>query len=387
MKKDNKPDPAAGRLSSIPGQRAGSRSASDKSKSNYDLGRLGIVPPGATGSAQPPKQPMRPDPVVPKPKAAPPKPKHTELRRLSAEMSPAQTGRASGSVECIDHASWLGRFERFRSLDRRALAAGAGIVFLVIVVSVWALCSGGDTNAIGPRTAAAEDGLATGNGDGPDSGADAPPRTDAAVANSHRTVSPVSKAAGPAKHLRTASARRSRPTGGLASKPTNGSAKASPGMLSSLVNWMRGRSQPRSTRRGPPLQVNWTAPKSAVSSQQSDPEAGASESTPPQYVPCPPDIRLTAIMLRPTGSVATINGRMLAVGGIVNEAKVISINGFFVEMELNDRRFQVGLNSGVEDPPSEDDEDDDEATEEEEAEEEPADDPPPTRSRRVGRAR
>ena len=76
---------------------------------------------------------------------------------------------------------------------------------------------------------------------------------------------------------------------------------------------------------------------------------------------------------------------MLAVGGIVNEAKVISISGFFVEMELNDRRFQVGLNSGVEDQTAEDGEDDDEAAEEDE--EAPDDERPPTRSRRVGRAR
>ena len=209
MKKDKKPDPAAGRLSSIPGQKAGSRSASGKNRTNYDLGRLGIAPSTATDSAQLPKQPTRPDPVVSRPKPTPTK--HSELRRLSVEMSPTATGRASPSAERTDHKSWLGPFERLRSFDRRTLAVAGALVCLVIVVSVWALCSGVDTNPIGPRAASAEDGLAAGNADGaPDSGADAPPRTDAGVASSQTIVSPRT-AAVPAPSRRAASARQSPP--------------------------------------------------------------------------------------------------------------------------------------------------------------------------------
>lgn len=59
----------------------------------------------------------------------------------------------------------------------------------------------------------------------------------------------------------------------------------------------------------------------------------------------PPGIRVSAIINTPTGQVATINDRMVKVGGTISGCKLVVIREFSVEMEVDGERFILGISS------------------------------------------
>ena len=89
------------------------------------------------------------------------------------------------------------------------------------------------------------------------------------------------------------------------------------------------------------------APKPAAAtkgptSQPTTASAGGPEVL-PRYQRPPAGYTLTGILRGPSGHLAAINGRMVAVGGTVKRAKVIKIRPLSVEMELDGRRFTLGV--------------------------------------------
>ena len=62
-----------------------------------------------------------------------------------------------------------------------------------------------------------------------------------------------------------------------------------------------------------------------------------------QYILCPPGFALTCVMKTPGGHLAMINGRAVRVGQVVNGAEVIGISLKSVEMELEGKRFILGI--------------------------------------------
>jgi len=71
-----------------------------------------------------------------------------------------------------------------------------------------------------------------------------------------------------------------------------------------------------------------------------------------QYRSCPSDIVLSGVVSQPNGPLANINGRFVGVGDRVNGAKVVKIDSFAVEMELDGKRFTATF--GPPAPPTED---------------------------------
>ena len=65
----------------------------------------------------------------------------------------------------------------------------------------------------------------------------------------------------------------------------------------------------------------------------------------------PPGYRLTGIIKTPSGRFANVNGAFVTVGHIINGARVVKISDFAIEMELNGRRFPLGITSAPPPPP------------------------------------
>jgi len=63
----------------------------------------------------------------------------------------------------------------------------------------------------------------------------------------------------------------------------------------------------------------------------------------PRYRDCPPGFVLNGIIKAPSGLMANINGKFVAVGGMVQDARVIEIRAYSVEMELFGERFLLGM--------------------------------------------
>jgi len=74
------------------------------------------------------------------------------------------------------------------------------------------------------------------------------------------------------------------------------------------------------------------------------------------YIPSPPGYSLTCVVKAPTGYVAMINGRARWLGQTVNGAKIVDISMKTVEMDLNGKRFVLGIGEHTSYPAKEDDE-------------------------------
>jgi len=62
-----------------------------------------------------------------------------------------------------------------------------------------------------------------------------------------------------------------------------------------------------------------------------------------QYTPCPRGFSLTCIMKTPDGYLAMVNGRAVRVGQVIDDAEVIDISLKSVEMQLDGKRFVLGI--------------------------------------------
>jgi len=65
----------------------------------------------------------------------------------------------------------------------------------------------------------------------------------------------------------------------------------------------------------------------------------------------PPGLQLTSIVKLSRGAAANINGRFLHVGDTIDDAKLISIGKFTVEMELKGERFILGFGDAAQSAP------------------------------------
>ncbi len=114
--------------------------------------------------------------------------------------------------------------------------------------------------------------------------------------------------------------------------------------------------QPRRTVRQVPEIPAWAvAPAPAPPSQ---PAAPPPESRTVAFGVAPPGIVLSCIMRGPKGCIAIINNRAVKVGHMVEDATVVRIDQFSVELERKGRRFLLGIatprgTSSQETPPAE----------------------------------
>lgn len=108
-------------------------------------------------------------------------------------------------------------------------------------------------------------------------------------------------------------------------------------------------------------------PRSTASYSSQQPTRGAA--TTAQAMPTfrqPPDgISLSGIINCSDGAYASINGRMVKAGSVINGAKLIAVHDYSVEMELDGQRFVLGIGTGSSTPQKEpdDQEEDDEPAE------------------------
>jgi hypothetical protein len=70
-----------------------------------------------------------------------------------------------------------------------------------------------------------------------------------------------------------------------------------------------------------------------------------------QYRTCPPGFVLHGVVRCPEGMLANISGQFVPVGGTVNNAIVVDIKDYSVEMEIEGRRFLLGINAPAPPPP------------------------------------
>jgi len=82
--------------------------------------------------------------------------------------------------------------------------------------------------------------------------------------------------------------------------------------------------------------------------EQPTPPAHHSETT---FRDPPPGLQLTSIVKLSRGAAANINGRFLHVGDTIDDAKLISIGKFTVEMELKGERFILGFGDATQSTP------------------------------------
>jgi hypothetical protein len=77
---------------------------------------------------------------------------------------------------------------------------------------------------------------------------------------------------------------------------------------------------------------------------QTKPESGK------RYRSCPPGLVLNGVVRCPEGLLANISGRFVPVGGTVNNAVVVGIKEYSVEMEIDGQRFLLGINASAPPP-------------------------------------
>jgi len=66
-----------------------------------------------------------------------------------------------------------------------------------------------------------------------------------------------------------------------------------------------------------------------------------------RYVPAPAGFTCTGIMRLPGGAIANINGRFVAAGETVGDARVVDIKDFAVVMELDGECFELPVGAGA----------------------------------------
>lgn len=97
----------------------------------------------------------------------------------------------------------------------------------------------------------------------------------------------------------------------------------------------------------PPMAV----PPSGMETPTPQPVTGVAVVTTPapvsapavRFRECPPGFTLSSVIQFPDGAYASLNGKMVKVGGMVSGARVVAIGNFSVEMELSGERFIVGI--------------------------------------------
>ena len=62
-----------------------------------------------------------------------------------------------------------------------------------------------------------------------------------------------------------------------------------------------------------------------------------------RYRECPSGLSLSGVIHTPDGAFASINGKMVKVGGVANGATLTAIRDFSVEMEIAGERFILGI--------------------------------------------
>jgi chromosome partitioning protein len=82
----------------------------------------------------------------------------------------------------------------------------------------------------------------------------------------------------------------------------------------------------------------------ATTTRPAEDEAAAPTTQPAiEYIPCPPGYKLTCVMKSPSGFVAMVNGKTTRTGQRIDGATVLDISLKAVEMELDGKRFSLGI--------------------------------------------
>lgn len=82
---------------------------------------------------------------------------------------------------------------------------------------------------------------------------------------------------------------------------------------------------------------------SAQPASQPSPASNPASAPAIRYRDCPAGFALSSVINTPDGAFAGINGKMCKVGGVVNNATLVAIRDYSVEMELAGERFIVGI--------------------------------------------
>ncbi|KPK78912.1 MAG: hypothetical protein AMJ81_14450 [Phycisphaerae bacterium SM23_33] len=116
-----------------------------------------------------------------------------------------------------------------------------------------------------------------------------------------------------------------------------------------------GSGQPPQTAALPAPKARPAGPTTAPAQTTSQPSLGQPRhAVPPKpggkkrasgWEVSPAGIQVSCIMRGPSGPVAIINNRLLGVGKTIDKAKIVRIEEFGVEIELEGRRFLIGVSS------------------------------------------
>lgn len=338
--KSKSPDLAAGRLGTpFPaGQDPDDKAAR---KNHYGAQRLGIASetPEEPAAAAQGESPRRPEASAPQADTSAKTDVTVALREMLAKAPPPQAATRQGvyappAVASPALALWHRR-------KRVILAALGGAMAIGLVVLLWAGFSGNGTS---PRSASAAVETPQRPPQRTPVGAGRDRQEPTADAGSEPAEDPAGQPASPRQlpppgepdPLGAAQAPPSPPAGPDA--PTARPPSASAGAVRALLGSLRRLMKAAAESRPPPAPE---PPEPPVATRPSAPARKAVSA----FGVCPPGIVLSCIMRGPAGPVAIINNRTVKVGQTVNDAKVIRIEQFAVELELKGRRFMIGVAS------------------------------------------
>ncbi len=306
-----KNNPVEGRLSIPSPTGTGPHAKFTKRNTNYGVERLGITSDAEPKTEEPvwelsekPKPPA-PHTVVVEPITILPASKEVPRQAESPEAMGTKH-RYSISSKLSEYKSILGR----RKI--KTILLFAGIPVIVLTLLLW-LCIGGEETV--PQSASATH-----------------------VTKVASKTEPKMNPASP-----TAEKMRQHPESGRAIS----AATPARSTLREIFNLLAETKPAPETTAAVPAQA--APPPKPDKPQDADPEPVVKKVPIIAVAPAWLGFKLSGIMRGPKGRTAFINNRPVRVGQTINDAKVVHIGDFSVEVELKGRRYLVGISS----PPSE----------------------------------
>ncbi len=167
-----------------------------------------------------------------------------------------------------------------------------------------------------------------------------------------------------------------RPAPGLDGSSTSLSKMTISQALKALAKLRRQKPRPDTPPPDPAPKRGVSPPKPDKPEKDDSSPKLASEVVAKTAAAARPDIELAGIMRGPDGKVALINNRFVKVGQTVNNAKIVKIRNFSVEVQFEGQVFLIGIttppppvDTTVEDPDEDESSDDDDDSEEDEEDE------------------
>jgi len=235
---------------------------------------------------------------------------------------------------------------------RKRLAMAGGGFVIVLIGLVWLLCRGGD----GPmRPQMARGGV--------------------------YASSPSARVGDTARSAAQAAVARAKKNGAEADFESTRTARAALLYGKEGQNEQEWVIQPRMARGSESSGVQSSSGRETMTEQEfipsesSDTQHQAKPTTEKRYRSCPPGMVLSGVVRCPEGLLANISGRFVPVGGTVNDAVVIEIKDYSVEMEIAGERFLLGINAPAPPPVKETVAEDDAKTDKGQADQQPVQDP------------